>query len=163
MYDYTLHRGWKHFCRCCLKAFSAAEELKNNVNDCFNINGKQRIKMPKEGEYIRLKNYENKIKSPFMIYAGFESILVPEDNEKQNSEEPYMNKYQKHDACSYGYKLVCVDDKFSKPFKSYLGEDAVYNLIDSMIEENKHCTDIIKKHFNKELVMTKEDDEDFEN
>ena len=23
-------------------------------------------------------------------------------------------------CCSYGYKLVCVDDKFSKPFKSYL-------------------------------------------
>ena len=25
---------------------------------------------------------------------------------------------------SYGKKLVCVDDKFSKPFKSYLGENA---------------------------------------
>ena len=22
---------------------------------------------------------------------------------------------------------VCADDKFSKPFKTYLGEDAVYN------------------------------------
>ena len=33
-------------------------------------------------------------------------------------------KYQKyHTAYSYGYKLVCVDDKFSKPFKSYLGEN----------------------------------------
>ena len=38
-------------------------------------------------------------------------------------------------ACSYGYKLVCVDDKFSNPFKSYLGEDAVYNFISSMIEK----------------------------
>ena len=28
----------------------------------------------------------------------------------------------------YGYISACVDDKFSKPFKSYLGEDAVYNL-----------------------------------
>ena len=32
-----------------------------------------------------------------------------------------------------------------------------------MIEESKFCTDILKKHCNKELVMTKEDDEDFEN
>ena len=32
-----------------------------------------------------------------------------------------------------------------------------------MIEKSKYCTDIIKKHFNKELVKTKEDDEDFEN
>ena len=31
-----------------------------------------------------------------------------------------------------------------------------------MIEEIKYCIDIMKKHFNKELVMTKEEDEDFE-
>ena len=29
--------------------------------------------------------------------------------------------------------LVMVDDKFSKPFKTYLGEDAVYSFINSMI------------------------------
>ena len=60
-----------------------------------------------------------------MIYANFESILVPEDNRKQNPNESYTNKYQKHVPCSYGYKLVCVDEKFSKPFKSCLGKDAV--------------------------------------
>ena len=32
-----------------------------------------------------------------------------------------------------------------------------------MIGESKHCTDITKKHFNKELVMTKNDNEDFNN
>ena len=32
-----------------------------------------------------------------------------------------------------------------------------------MIKESILCTDIMKKHFNKELVMTTEDDEDFEN
>ena len=51
-----------------------------------------------------------------MFQADFESILVPQDNEKQNLNESSTNKYQKHVACSYGYKLVCVDDKFSKPF-----------------------------------------------
>ena len=68
-----------------------------------------------------------------MIYADFESILVPEDNGKQNPNESYTNKYQKHIACSYGCKLVCVDEKLCKPFKSYLGEDAVYNFI------SKYC------------------------
>ena len=32
-----------------------------------------------------------------------------------------------------------------------------------MIKESKYCTDIMKKHFNKELVMTKKDNEDFKN
>ena len=66
-----------------------------------------------------------------MIYAGFESILVPEDNAKQNPRESYINEYQKHVGCSYGYELVCVDDKFSKSFKSY---SAVYNFVSSMIK-----------------------------
>ena len=32
-----------------------------------------------------------------------------------------------------------------------------------MIEESKYCNDVMKKHFKKELVMTKKDNEDFEN
>ena len=90
-----------------------------------------------------------------MIYASFESKLVPEDNRKQNANEPYMKKYQKHISCSYGSKLVFVDNRFSKPFKSYLGEDAVHNFINSMIEESKYYNEVMKIHFKKELVMTK--------
>ena len=107
------------FCRYCLHAFITEEILKRHIKDCFKINAKQSQIMPKKGEYVKFKNFERKIKLPFMIYADFESILVPEDNGKQNPEESYTNKYQKHVACSYGYKLVCVNDKFSKPFKSY--------------------------------------------
>ena len=64
-------------------------------------------------------------------------------------------------ACSYGYELVCVDDKFSTSFKSYLGEGPVYNSISSMIKESVYCSNIMKKYFNKELVMIKKDNEDF--
>ena len=63
-----------------------------------------------------------KKKSPFIIYADFESFLVAKDNGKQNLKESYTNKYQKHIAGSYGYKLVYVDDKFSKSFKIYLAK-----------------------------------------
>ena len=156
MYDYKLHRGRKHFCRYYLQAFSA-EELKRHIKNCFKSNGKQGIVIPKQCKYVRFKNFERKIKSPFMINADFESMLVAEDNGKQNPEESYTNKYQKHVACSYGYKLVYVDDKFSKNFKTYLGEDAIHNFINSMIEESKYCSDRMKKHFNKELAVTKED------
>ena len=47
--------------------------------------------------------------------------------------------------------------------QSYLSEDAVYNFINSMIEEPGFCSEVMKKHFSKELVMIKEDNEDFEN
>ena len=90
--------------------------------------------MPKKGEYAQLKNYERKINHP-LLSADFENVLASEDSGKQNPDEPYTNKYQKHVACSYGYKLVFVDN-FIKPFKSYLVEDAAYNFINSMIDES---------------------------
>ena len=128
------------------------------------------MKMSKKGEYVIFKTYERKIKSAFIIYRDFESILVSENNGNQNPEGSYTNKYQKHIACSYGYvshdklcKLVYADDKFSKPFKAYLGEDAVYSFINCIIKESKYCSEVIKKYFNKESVMTKEDNEDFKN
>ena len=76
---------------------------------------------------------KKKINSPFIIYADFESILVPRNNDKKSPNESYRDKCQKHIACCYVYKLVCVEDKFSKPFKTYLGKDAMYNFINSMI------------------------------
>ena len=59
--------------------------MKFYIKNCFEINDKQIIKIPKKGEYA--KNYQRRIKSPFMIYADFESILVPEDNGKKSPEE----------------------------------------------------------------------------
>ena len=50
MYDYTLHGGRKYFCCYCLQAFSTEKILQCHVKDCFKINGKQMIKMPKNGE-----------------------------------------------------------------------------------------------------------------
>ena len=66
-------------------------------------------------------------------------------------------------AIATAWLLVCVDDKFSEPFKSCLDKGAVYIFISSMTEERKYCSDVIKKHFNKELVMTKKDTKGFEN
>ena len=52
VHDHTLHRGRKHFCYYCLQAFSAEEILKCHVKDCFKINGKQRVRIPKRGAYV---------------------------------------------------------------------------------------------------------------
>ena len=132
--------------RYCLQALSTAETLKCHINGCYKIKCKKMIKMPKNGAYVKFKSYETKITLQFIIYTDFESILVTEDNGMILIEK----KYQKHVACSYNYKLVCVDDKFSKRFKSYLGEDNFYNFINSMREEIKCCSDVM------ENVLTKD-------
>ena len=60
------------------QAFNREEVLKCHIKDCFKINGKQRITIPKKGlqsfkkgKYVKFKNYERKIKSLFIIYADF--------------------------------------------------------------------------------------------
>ena len=90
--------------KCCEEKH--VDLLKLHIKDCFQINNKRIIIMYKKGEYVRFKINERKLKSPFMTYADFESILVPEDDGEHNPEESYTNNYQKHTACSYGYKLV---------------------------------------------------------
>ena len=71
--------------------------------------------MLKKDKYIRFKNFERKTKWRFMIYTDFKGILVPEDTRKQNTDESYTNKYQKHVVCSYDYKLVFVQHNSISP------------------------------------------------
>ena len=46
--------------------------------------------MIKKDEYVKFKNFDIKMKSPFMIYAYFERTLVPTDNGKQNPNESWL-------------------------------------------------------------------------
>ena len=143
------------------KLLAQKKKLKRYLKDYFKIKGKLRIQIPKKGEQVKFKNFERKIKTSFMIYPDFEGILVSENNAKQNPDEFFINKYQKHVACSYGYQLVSFNNKFCKLFNLYLGEDAIYNFVNSMTEGSKYCTDMMKKRFKKKNVMSKDDDEDF--
>ena len=88
---------------------------------------------------------------------------MPENSEKQNPNESNTNKYRKLFACRFGCKLVCVHDKFSKYFMSYLGKDVVYNFPNNKTEESKCCSDVMKQPFNKKLVINNKDNGDFKN
>ena len=73
--------------------------------------------------------------------SDFKTILVPEDNEKQNPDESYRNKFQKYITCGYSYKIVCNDYKFSNPFKSYLNQASIFNLINCMVQKSHYCSE----------------------
>ena len=54
-------------------------------------------------------------------------------------------------------------NKFSKPYIAYLGKDTVYNFTNNIIKESKYYSEVMKNHFNRELMMNIEDNEDFKN
>ena len=170
MYNQSKHKERKHFCMYCLQCFSSERILANHVNNCLTINGAQAINMPKQGENIlKFINFHKQLPVPFVIYADFETITKKaqgckrsEEMENEKNKRSYTEAYQTHEDCGYGYKVVhCYDDKYSSDIRIYRGENAVYIFIETMLEEFKYCKSVIKKHFNKPLVMTEVDEQHF--
>ena len=129
--------------------------------DCLIINGKQSVKLEKS--FISFKNYSKQIPAPFRIYADFEYILEKVDGDiERSTNSSYTRKYQNHVPCSFAYKLVCVDNKFSKKIVLYRGKDAVYDFIKSVLNEYNFCRKVMRKYFCKNLVMSAEENERFE-
>ena len=112
------------------------------------------VKISEKGENVTFKIYENKI--TIHDYEDFESILVPEDTEKQNPEGSYTKKYQKHVPCSYGYESVYVDNRFS--LVALLSQVKIL-LIVCLINKRKYCCGMMTNNFKEGLKK----DEDFKN
>ena len=170
MCNQSKHKEWKHFCMYCLQCFSSERILANHVNNCLTINGAQAINMPKQGENIlKFNNFHKQLPVSFVIYADFEAITKKvqgckqsEKIENEKNNRSYMEAYQTHEDCGYGYKVVCwYDDKYSKDICIYRGENAVYTFMEKSLEEVEYYKAVIKKQFNKPLVMTEDDEQCF--
>ena len=163
MYKQTKHKERKHFCMHCLQCFSSERVLNNHKENCIIINGKQAINMPKKGENtLKYTNHHKQQAVPFVIYADFEAITEKIQGCQPNNDKSYTEAYQKHTDCGYGYKVVCCyDDKYTKPINIYRGEKAVYKFMEKMLEEVKYCKNIMKKEFDKQLIMTDNDELSF--
>ena len=163
MFRQTKHEHRKHFCMHCLQYFSREDVLTEHKNNCISINGEQAIKMPEKGDEVHFKNHHKQLPVPFVIYADFEAITEKVDSCQPNNDKSYTEAYQNHKDCGYGYKVVCCyDDKYSKPVQIYRGENVVYKFMENMLEEVNWCKSKMKKHFNKPLKMTKENETDFQ-
>ena len=152
--------------QCC----SSERVLVKHANNCLIINGAQAINMPKQGENIlKFNNFHKRLPVPFVIYADFEAITKKvqgceqsEEMKKNKDRRSYTEAYQTHKDCGYGYKVVCCyRERYSKPIQTYRGENAVYKFMEKMLEEVEYCKAVVKKRFNKPLVMTEDDEQCF--
>ena len=160
MFNKTKSKKRKHFCRCCLQCFSGEKVLIEHKKDCLLINGKQCVKL-KSG-FISFKNYSREISVPFKIYADFECIFKTVESDIADDNSSYTRKYQDHIPCSFAYNVVCVDNKLGKKVVLYRGKDVVYRFIKSILSEYNYCRKVTRKYFNKNLIMSAEENERFE-
>ena len=120
--------------------------------DCLSINGKQSVNLEKGT--TEFENYFKQLPVPFKIYADFECNF----RDVKICEGSHTKKYHEHVPCSYSYKVVCIDDRFSKPIVVFRSENAACEFIKVIFKGYKHCKETMKKHFNKNLVMTEEEE-----
>ena len=111
MFNKNKCKNKKWFCKSCLQCFSSENVLLEHGKDFLLINGGQRVKLEKG--FISFKNYNRQIPAPFKIYADFECMLKNVDSGINNDCFSYTSKYKDHVHC-FGYKLVCVNDEYSK-------------------------------------------------
>ena len=153
MFHKTKNKNKKWFCKSCLQCFSSENVLIKHKEDCLSINGQQSINLEKGT--IEFKNYFKQIPVPFKIYADFECNL----RDVECYEGSYTKKYQDHIPCSFAYKVVCIDDRFTKPIVVYRSENAAYEFIRAILKEHKYCRRIKNKYFKKNLIMGEEEEE----
>ena len=80
----------------------------------------------------------------------------------ESYEGSYSKKYQNHIPCSFVYKLFCVDDEFTKPIVVFRSENAAYKFIEAILKQYQYCKKVMKKHFNKNLIMSEKGEEQFQ-
>ena len=119
MFNKTKCKNKKYFCKSCFQCFSSEIVLDNHKSTCLSINCEQTVKLS-DGS-TSFTNYSRQIDVPFKTYAVFECILEKcgEGTERVQRVTSITNssstiKYQNHVPCGFSYKLVCVDDRFSK-------------------------------------------------
>ena len=100
---------------------------------------------------------------PFKIYADFECNVKRFRSSEKDDNTSYTENDQDHIPFIFRYTVLCVDDKFSKPQLLFTEEkiefsDLLKKFLKGMITAKK----AMNKHFNKNLVMSVEDEERFQ-
>ncbi|CAB4003992.1 Hypothetical predicted protein [Paramuricea clavata] len=116
---------------------------------------------------IRISKGEHEDHMELLLLGDdFESILVPNENTKSNtcSDESYTERYQTHQACSFGLKTVChYNDSYSGEYVTYVEKDAAYVFLKTVIREATRCRSNVNNLFKKKMIISPEQEKEFLN
>jgi hypothetical protein len=102
--------------------------------------------MPKEGSIMKFKNYKNKLKRPFIVYADMEATLEIIDEK---------NKITKHNVNSCCYYFVCSFDNSRNYIKTFVGDNCVTEMLIELMDLSEKCIEEMRQ--NEDIKLNKED------
>ena len=158
------HKEKRYFCLNCFNGFNTPESLNNHKEYCYN-NECVKINMPPTGSFLEFKNFVHSEKTPFVIYADFESLIKPLDVCDPDPEKSYTKKYQKHEPVSFVYYIKSFNENvYTSKLRSYIktreqdadAMDTFINWLESDVRE-------IANLENKDMIFTPENEKEFIN
>lgn len=149
----------KWVCELCLQYFGKKILLTRHEDYC-KLFDPVRIDLPDEDhKWLEFKNYMNKERHPFVVYADFEALIKPIDTCQPDPTTSYTNAYQNHVPCAVAYQMVCSYDDSLSFYKFYTGEDAAKWFMEGM-KNVAHIINQINKNI-KPMTMTDDDNKHF--
>ena len=138
------HRSQMYFCSYCLHGFCKETAFHEHQSNC-STHGAQRVELPVVGknDVLKFNDYEKTLKVPFVIYADFETINRKLYTCMPNPKLSATTPTTKLDVCGFGYKVVCEDNRYTKPIVVYRGEDAGEKLMEYLLEEQEQIKEIL--------------------
>ena len=152
------HKEAQHFCTNCLNGFES-EIIRDERYEYCRSKDLVRVEMPTKNPIIKYADGQYQFKVPFVIYADFESILVPVSGAPNNPEmfsTRGINVHQPSGWCMYSKFAY---GKVTNPLKQYRGRDCVSKFCETIMAEAKRLYESApKKPMNK---LTKEQNIEF--
>ena len=149
-----------HFCINYLQCFISEEILTNQKLSWTEVSRKQGVNTSEKGSNAQFSNYYNQLEAPFVIYADFAFSLKENPNLIETKLLPLKLITIRSIllVVMVTQLVVCIAASICQPVNTYPGENAVYRLIEKMLEKGEHCREIIEKYFKEELKTNKENE-----
>ena len=142
----TSNHDGDFYCLNCLHSFRTDNALKKHERLCEN-NDYCSVEMPtKLNKILKYNHGEKSLKTPFVIYADLECLLIKQQSCQNNPNDSYTERKAIHEACGYSIDLVSSFDSKQDKHSYYRGRDC----------SKKFCEDL-KKHAIK-IINFKEKD-----
>ena len=148
------------YCVYCLHGFIREDLLLDHEPLCAK-HGPQKIKLPdEEHNILQYKDVQKQLKVPFVIYADFESILVPCHQDNLDPNVSSTIKTQQHKPCGFCYTIVSTVENYCKPPVVYRGEDCVDKFLECLLADEQVISEVLK-HV-EPMIISAEQEQDFQ-
>ena len=113
------------YCMNCAHSLRTDNVLKKQERLCGN-NDYCCVEMPTQFNKTLKYNYgEKSLKTPFVIYADLECLLLKQQSCQNDPHESYTERKAIHEPCGYSLDLVCSFDSKQKKHSFYRGKDCI--------------------------------------